>query len=112
MLTEIRSAFIFPFQARGKMVFISGENARDGVLGRVASGTRHCRPRYEHHFDDKNVRNIFERTQCGPKGGGQEARNNQGIEGRAFFGDFLFAQKKATRTRTRHWLRSKESKSV
>ncbi len=42
----------YPFQARGKMVFRSGENARDGVLGRVASGTRHCRPRYERHFDD------------------------------------------------------------
>jgi len=26
---------------------------------------------------DKNVWSIFERTKCGPKGGGQEARNNQ-----------------------------------
>jgi hypothetical protein len=56
---------------------------RDANLGTAASGTRLARPRFGCIFDDKNVRNIFERTQCGPKGGGQEARNNKGTVGEA-----------------------------
>jgi hypothetical protein len=80
-----------------------GKNTRDGVLGRVASGTCHCRPRYEHYFAD------------------------QGIDRRAFFADFLFTTamdeedlemqehfpvKKVSRTPVRKVLRSKKSKGM
>jgi hypothetical protein len=60
----------------------------------------------------KNVRNIFERTQCGPKGEGQEALNIQGIVGVSFFAPLFWTSKKGARTRTRSMSRSKESRSV
>ncbi len=64
------------------------------------------------HFDDKNVWNIFERTQCGPKGGGKESRNNQGVGGVAFFAPLFWPNKKGARTPVRKMLRSKESQGV
>jgi hypothetical protein len=67
---------LIPLQARDKSTVKSGTNGMDAICGTAASGTRLARPRFGRAFDDKIVGSDFERTQCGPKGGEQDARNN------------------------------------